>query len=179
MPILSVGRANSLGQPILAAASFPVGSGHKRGVTLIEMLVVVAIMAIIAGVSYPAIASGIDSLRLNAASQSVVAFLNSGLNRAERRQQAMEITIDKSENVLYLRSAEPGFVRKLELPEGVTISKVLPELGEEGQPSRSFLLYPGGTVPRLGVLLVNRRRTERLVQVDPMTGVPQVTKPTT
>ncbi len=155
MPTLSVGRASK-----------------RQGVTLIEMLVVVAIMAVIAGVSYPAIASGIDSLRLNAASQSVVAFLNSGLNRAERRQQAMEITIDKSENALYLRSAEPGFVRKLELPDGITIAKVLPD-------SRSFLLYPGGTVPRLGVLLVNRRNVERLVQVDPMTGVPQVTKPTT
>lgn len=155
MPILSVGRANK-----------------RSGVTLIEMLVVVAIMAIIAGISYPAIASGIDSLRLNAASQSVVAFLNSALNRAERRQQAMEITIDKTENALYLRSAEPGYVRKLELPDGITIAKVLPE-------ARSFLLYPGGTVPRLGVLLVNRRNVERLVQVDPMTGVPQVTKPTT
>jgi prepilin-type N-terminal cleavage/methylation domain-containing protein len=154
---------------------------RTRGVTLLEMMIVVAIIAVMTAVTYPSVASGIDSLRLNAACQSVVAFLNAGLNRAERRQQAMELTIAKSESALYLRSAEPGFERKLDLPEGITISKVLPEPPEpiENDPApRVFLLYPGGTVPHIGVLLMNRRNVERLVQVDPMTGVPQVTKPT-
>ncbi len=32
---------------------------------------------------------------------------------------------------------------------------------------RSFLLYPGGTAPRFGVQLVNRRNVERIVRVDP------------
>ena len=39
---------------------------------------------------------------------------------------------------------------------------------------RSFFLYPGGTVPRFGVVLINRRNVEKIVRVDPMTGVPQV-----
>lgn len=161
MPTLSVGRA----------------SKRTRGVTLLELMIVVAIIAIISGISYPAITSGIDSLRLNAASQSVVAFLNAGLNRAERRQQAVEITIDQTTGVLRMRSSEPGFARTLELPEGVSVLKVLPEPPENDQTTRTFLLYPGGTVPRIGIVLLNRRKVERLVEVDPMTGVPQVTKP--
>jgi hypothetical protein len=40
--------------------------------------------------------------------------------------------------------------------------------------SRSFLLYPDGSVPRLGVELVNRRGVHRIVHVDPITGVPLV-----
>lgn len=136
-----------------------------------------ALIAIMAGISYPSITSGIDSLRLNAATQSVVSFLNSGLNRAERRQQAMEVTVDRTDNVLYLRSVDPSFVRTLNLPEGITIAKVLPEIPDQDSPTRVFMLYPGGTAPRIGVLLVNRRKVERLVEVDPMTGVPQVSKP--
>jgi prepilin-type N-terminal cleavage/methylation domain-containing protein len=147
------------------------------GVTLIELLVVVSLISLMIGISFPAITSGVDSLRLNAATNSVVSFINTGLSRAERRQQVVEITILKTENVLSMRSTEPGFTRKLELPEGVSITHVLPELPQNPDAPRSFYLYPGGTVPRFGVALVNRRNVERIVRVDPITGVPEVEKP--
>ena len=147
------------------------------GVTLIELLVVVALISLLIGISFPAITSGVDSLRLNAATNSVVAFFNTGLSRAERRQQVVEITILRAENALSMRSTEPGFMWKLELPEGVSIARVLPDLPQNPDASRSFLLYPGGTVPPFGVALVNRRNVERIVHVDPITGVPQVEQP--
>jgi len=160
MPILSAGRTSR--------------ALNRSGVTLIEMLVVTAIISLMVGISVPAITSGIDSLRLNSATNSVVAFFNSALNRAERRQQVMEVTISKTENVLWMRSTEPGFVRKLEMPDGVRIVDVLPKLTEENDAPRSFLMYPGGSVPQFGVQLINRRRVERIVRVDPITGVPRV-----
>jgi prepilin-type N-terminal cleavage/methylation domain-containing protein len=147
------------------------------GVTLIELLVVVSLISLMIGISFPAITSGVDSLRLNAATNSVVGFINTGLSRAERRQQVVEITILKTENTLSMRSTDPGFTRKLELPEGVSITHVLPELPQNPDAPRSFYLYPGGTVPRFGVALVNRRNVERIVRVDPITGVPEIEKP--
>src|SRR5947209_17622518 len=90
------------------------------GVTLVELLVVVALISLMIGISFPAITSGVDSLRLNAATNSIVGFFNSGLNRAERRQQVVEITISRPANALEMRSSEPGFFRKLEMPEGVS-----------------------------------------------------------
>jgi len=155
MRILSAGRTDS-------------------GVTLVELVVVVALISVIVGISFPAINSGVDSLRLNAATNSVVSFFNTGLSRAERRQQVVEITISKPENTLSMRSTDPGFSRRLEMPEGVSITHVLPELPQNPDAPRSFFLYPGGTVPRFGVALINRRNVEKIVQVDPMTGVPQV-----
>ena len=146
----------------------------NSGVTLVELVVVVALISVIVGISFPAINSGVDSLRLNAATNSVVSFFNTGLSRAERRQQVVEITISKPENALSMRSTDPGFSRRLEMPEGVSITHVLPELPQNPDASRSFFLYPGGTVPRFGVALINRRNVEKIVQVDPMTGVPQV-----
>lgn len=139
------------------------------------MLVVVSLIAILVGISFPSMASGIETLRLNSAAQSVVAFINGGLNRAERRQVVVEVTIAKHDNILWLRSSEPGFERKLELPEGIKIESVLPELNEEDPDApRSFMLYPGGTVPGFGVALVNRKQAQRVVRVDPITGVPQI-----
>ena len=150
---------------------------YSRGVTLIELMVVVAIISLMVGLSFPAITSGIESLRLNAATNSVDQFFNSALNRAERRQQVVEVTVSKSENAIWMRSTEPGFLRRLEMPEGVLIAGVLPKLATDTELPRTFLLYPGGTVPQFGVQLINRRQVERVVRVDPMTGVPRVEAP--
>ena len=143
------------------------------GVTLIELLVVVALISLMVGISYPAITSGIDSLRLNAATNSIVNFFDAGLSRAERRQQVIEITILKARNLFEMRSSEPGFLRTLALPEGVSITAVLPQSPDDNPGPRTFLLYPGGTVPRLGVQVVNNRNVQRLVRIDPITGVPR------
>lgn len=149
----------------------------RRGITLVEMLVVVSLIGILAGISFPSVTAGVDSLRLSSASDRIAAFLNGALNRAERRQEAMEVTVSLAENAIWLRSPEPGFVRKLEMPEGVEIRAVLPETPGETGAARRILLYPGGTVPRFGVEIGNRRGARRIVRVDPTTGVPQVERP--
>ncbi|MBZ5609668.1 MAG: prepilin-type N-terminal cleavage/methylation domain-containing protein [Acidobacteriia bacterium] len=158
-------------------ATSSVGKTSRAGVTLIEMMVVVGLISLMVGITLPSITSGIDSLRLNAATSGIVSFLNSGLDRAERRQQAVEITISKQDNALEMRTSEAKFYRKLAMPEGVSIARILPELPDNPDAPRSFLLYPGGTAPRFGVLLVNRKNVERIVRVDPITGVPRVEQP--
>ena len=147
---------------------------NQRGVTLIEMLIVVGLISLMAGITFPTVSSGIDSLRITSASDSIVSFLNGALNRAERRQEVVEVSISISENTLTLRSAQPGFNRELKMPDGVTIRAVLPENPGNPQASRHFLLYPGGTVPSFGVELVNRRGVRRIIRVDPITGAPLV-----
>jgi hypothetical protein len=141
------------------------------------MMVVIIIISVLAGISFPAITSGIDSMRLKAATNSVVAFLDTGLSRAERRQQAIEIIISQQDGTILLQSTEPGFARRLQMPDGITIAQVLPQLPAYVEGPRSFFLYPGGTVPPLGLELINRRNAMRIVRVDPITGVPRVETP--
>ncbi len=138
------------------------------------MLIVVALIGLLVSITFPSVSSGVDSLRLISASDSLVSFLNGALLRAERRQQVVEVVITRADNTLTMRSSEPGFLRQLVLPEGVAILRLLPEIpGDPDQP-RQFLLYPGGTPPRIGAVLANRRGARRLVSVDPITGVPRV-----
>lgn len=151
--------------------------GAERGVTLIEMMVVTLLIALMAGISFPAVSSGVDSLRLNGAARDIATFFNSGLNRAERRQEAVEVLISPADNRLWMLSSEPGFRRELRLPDSVAIENILPPLEQPDPRPRGFFLYPGGTTPAMGVTLRSRHGAVRMVRVDPVTGVPAVTAP--
>jgi prepilin-type N-terminal cleavage/methylation domain-containing protein len=148
--------------------------GAVSGVTLIEMLIVVALIGLLAGVTFPSVSAGVDTMRLNSATGSVSGLFNEALNRAERRQQVVELTISKSERALSLRSTEPGYEKKIILPEGVSIRSILPETPQAEEGPRRFLLYPGGAVPRIGIEMANARNARRIVRLDPITGVPRI-----
>ena len=150
MPISSVGRASS----------------RLAGVTLIEVMVVVAIIGLIAAVSYPSAAAGIESARLVSATNSVATFLNSAVNRVERRQQPIELIVSSKENRLSMYSNQPGFTRELVMPDGISL--------QGPEEDRHLILMPGATVPAIGIELANRRGARRVVRLDPMTGFPRV-----
>jgi len=147
---------------------------RRAGVTLIEMLVVLVIIGLIVGLTFPAMTAGIETLRLNGAARSTAAFINRGLNRSERRQQVVQVTVSKTENALWLRSSQAGFEDRLEMPDGIRIEGVEPVLANENFEARSFLFYPGGTAPAFGVVLIGKSGGERVVRVDPITGVPKI-----
>ncbi|MCX6624546.1 MAG: prepilin-type N-terminal cleavage/methylation domain-containing protein [Acidobacteria bacterium] len=152
--------------------------GRRAGVTLLEMVIVLGLIGLLAAISFPSVSTGLDTLRLNSACDSTVSFLNSALDRAERRQQVVEVTIARVERTLTLRSTEPGFEHSLTMPDGISILTVLPELpGEDESVPRRIVLMPGGTVPRFGLELADARGSRRIVRVDPITGISEVEKP--
>lgn len=161
MPTLSVGRIK---RPVPLRA----------GVTLVEMVVVVSIIGLIAGISFPSVSAGLDSVRMVSATDSVAAFLNSAVNRAQRRQQPVGLEISPKENRLTLYSNEPGFKREFKVPDGIAIEAVLPQATGEPDGPRHFLFMPGATMPGIGIQLANRRGTRRIVRLDTMTGFPRV-----
>jgi type II secretory pathway pseudopilin PulG len=138
------------------------------------MVVVVAIIGLIAGISFPAASAGIDSMRLASAADSLASFLNAAVNRAERRQQPLALVISPKDNLLALYSGEPGFTRELRMPDGVTIEAVLPKIPDDFEGVRRLILQPGATVPGIGIQIANRRGARRIVRLDPMTGFPRV-----
>src|SRR5689334_1627567 len=129
----------------------------------------------IAAVSFPAIGAGLDTLRLRSASDSIVSFLNIALDHADRRQQAVEVIVSPRENILLSRTADLGFTRQLDIPSQIRIVSVQPALPTilDPQQPRRFLLYPGGSVPGIGVEISTLRGRKRLVSVDPVTGSPR------
>ncbi|HYP13176.1 MAG TPA: prepilin-type N-terminal cleavage/methylation domain-containing protein [Bryobacteraceae bacterium] len=151
---------------------------RSAGVTLIEMLMVVSIVALFVAISFPAVSSGLDTVRLGSATNSVVTFFNSALNRADRRQEPIEVIISIEANNLEMRSPDPAFTRKIDMPDGIKIDKIYP-LPAEGyeEKARSVIVYPAGAVPRIGVEIRNSKGTRRIVRIDPITGIAQVEEP--
>lgn len=127
------------------------------------------LIALVTGIAYPSAAAGVESLRLRSVSDTVVSFLNTAIDRASRRQQVIEVWIAPKDNVLIARSPDLEFSRRLELPEGYRILTVLPAAEVNPEEPRRFLMYPGGSVPRIGVEIANRAGSKRMVSVDPFT----------
>lgn len=160
MPTLSVGTTNRT-------------TLNSRGVTLLELLIVVTLIALVAGLSFPSLSAGLDTLRLRSTSDAMISFLNTALSRADRRQQVVEIRISPRENAMMARSADLGFVRRFDLPEPIHIAAVLPAAEVNPDEPRRFLVYPGGSVPAISIQIVNREGRHRTVSIDPITGVPR------
>jgi prepilin-type N-terminal cleavage/methylation domain-containing protein len=139
----------------------------QSGVTLIEMLIVVMIIAVIAGVSFPSLTSGLAGVRLSSASGSAASFLTAAMNRVDRRELAAAIVITPHENQMAVYTAASGDKpdTELRMPQGVSI---------EGDEPRRFVLQPGGTFPRIALILRNEKGARRSVQIDPTTGVPDI-----
>jgi prepilin-type N-terminal cleavage/methylation domain-containing protein len=149
--------------------------GRERGVTLLEMMIVAGLIGLMAAITFPALNSGIDSLRLRSATDGIVSHLTSALNRTERRQLATEVAILRQENVIRFASADNGYRKELEMPDGVTITAVEPQIpGLDPMSPRVFLLHPGGVIPRILIEVTNRRGFKRRVSVDPITGTAQI-----
>jgi type II secretory pathway pseudopilin PulG len=137
------------------------------------MMIVVTIIALIAGVSYPSITSGLDSLRLRSASNEILSLLNTALDRADRRQQAVEILISPKQDAILARSVDAGFSRRVDFEDSIHITSILPAAEVDPAEPRRFMLYPGGAVPRIAIEISSGNGHKRLVSIDPVTGVPQ------
>ena len=169
MPTLSVGITTNSNR-----------HGRTAGVTLIEMLIVMAIVALIAGMAAPSVSSGLDSLRMRSTSDAIVGFLNTALARSDTRQQVVEILISPKEGTLTATSSDHIFNNRLQIASPIRILSVQPGLAadkeEQGGPRR-FLLYPGGAIPKITVEIANEKGRKRLISIDPITGVPQSNTP--
>jgi hypothetical protein len=78
-----------------------------------------------------------------------------------------------------MRSPDANFVKKLNLPPGITVAAVWPALTEASDEPRRFLLQPGGVPPRIGIEIANKRGARRIVRLDPITGATQIEQPET
>ena len=151
---------------------------------MLEMLVVVAVVGLIVGVSIPSVSAGLDSIRLASTGDAVASFLNGAVTHAERSERPVVVTISLKDGTISADGGD-GFLRHYQVPDGIIMDKVLPEesgdpQAEDSEPhARQLLILPGGTVPAIGIEYSNRHGGRRKVQLDPMTGFPHVENVTT
>ena len=131
------------------------------------MLIVVAIIAAIASVSFPSLTAGLAGVRLSSSAGDVASFFTSSLNRVERREQPAAIVIDPAKNRIAVFTAASGDKpsSELVLPPGIVI---------DAQDATRYIVYPGGAFPRIFLILKNEKNARRRIRIDPVTAVPQI-----
>lgn len=140
------------------------------------MIIVVTIIVLLSGIAYPSVATGVRSLRLDSAARDIAALENTCVSRAQRLQDAVELTISHSDNSLEARSVSGAdFHERLQLSKDVHLRRILPiEETAPEEDTRTFYIYPGGAPPAIGVEIESRDAKLRVISLDPVTGVPSV-----
>ena len=137
----------------------------SRGITLIELMVVMGIIALMVSISYPTLTRGLDGIQLKTSVGQAGAFFNSVRQAADRRQQPVQLTVDPEQNRLIAVAVDGGWDDQLVFDGRIRVAF-------PAQPA-SLILYPGHPAPRFRLLLANESGGRDGLQVNVFTGVPE------
>lgn len=140
----------------------------RRGYTLIETVVVLAVLALAAAVVAPAVGRGLDAIRLRAEVAGVASFLRAARERAIAQHRTLEVGIDDGGRVLVLSAspADPGrederLVRRL---------SPLVHLEADPAPARAVTFFAYGLSSGGRFIVESPGAAAYVVRVDPLTG---------
>lgn len=115
--ILRAGGRRRRDRPVGASPPAP------RGFTLIEVVVVLAILSVSVALVLPAVGRGTDGLRLRTEAGRVAALLRQARERAVGQRHAARVSLDRTRNTVALTAADPDKpVRELSVPTGLRVS---------------------------------------------------------
>jgi len=168
------------------------GADRRRGFTLLELLIVLLIVGMVAGLMAPAFSGGLVNMRLKAAAQRLAASLRYARSLAVAHKETVQVELDLDGNSYCTMAAGRGlkreersedgeeqrkrgtFGREVRLPEGVSFKLVSvgDEALQEGRAEISF--YPKGNSSGGEVVLGNVRERYYKIRVESITGRVQV-----
>jgi len=164
---LERGRLARPGSAAVSAA----GCSAQSGVTLMEMLVVLTIIAIAGAIVYPSVGSGLDNVRLRTTAERLGSTFRFARDTALHHEVVCQVTVDPEQQRVSLeeidaRHPAASRLRSWEMPPGVRVDL---------QRAGIYIFGPDGGGPEIKLALRNSRGRTALVEVDPLTGLPQVT----
>ena len=148
----------------------------ESGVTLLELLVVVALASVLLAVVVPSVGAGLRTLELRSAAQRLAASARYARDQAVHRQRFYELEIDAEAGTVTVTDFAGESQRSFELPGSVRVESISPEeTGGEfrGGMRRRFLFSPDGGSPAFEIVLGNERR-KAVVTSNPLTGFSKV-----
>ena len=146
----------------------------KRGVTLIELVVVIAIIAIGAVLLAPNIGAWLPNYRLRSATQEVVSLLRTAQMKAISTNREYQVSFNPGAGSFILQYHNSGTDWPNEgetqtLPKGITISGI-------GFPGNKAQFNPNSTSSTGSITLRNTKGTEKTISLTTSTGRVHVDK---
>jgi general secretion pathway protein H len=137
-----------------------------RGYSLMELVAVLAILAVAVAVVAPAVGRTADDVRVRAELAGLAAFLRTARAQAVTRQQALEVTLDPEARVLLLR--RPGREGEARVQASRAVSPLLRVETDPAMPRLTFLPHGMSSGARFTIVAPGPRAY--VITVDPLTG---------
>lgn len=141
----------------------PYGRGD-RGFTLVELILVVFVIALVAGLALPAVGRGVETLRLRAEVAAFSGFLRYAREQAITRHEAQEVRVNPDAHLLTLAAAGT------ELPRASRRLSPRIAIRAESPTGLSITFSPRGLSSGGSFRLVGADGRAYRVRVDPLTG---------
>ena len=138
----------------------------SRGVTLVELLVVLAILAGVAALASPSLSKSLAGHRVDAAARDIATSLRQSRARAIGRQDETVLVID----VAARSYTAGGETRTLGLPEGALLVLNTARSERLGEHRGGFRFFPDGSSTG-GTVAVHWTALSRSVRIDWLTGL--------
>lgn len=170
---------------------------HRRGFTLVEMLVVVVVIAILATVMVPSMRGTLEDALLRSSARQWVDVCGIAQSRAVSLNQIHRVRLDPATGQFFLerrvRGARGGggFVRVQDVPDGrgtlderITVQRKNLEAEsepveglrsaaapvEESSPPLAWIFHPDGTAEGGDLVMRDREGFGLMLQLNPVTG---------
>lgn len=146
------------------------------GFTLIEMLIVMALLGIMSAMVYPSVGRGLSTLRLKTASREVAAAIRLARTKALREQQMYHLQFDPEKSQIFLLSQDLSYQRSFGLPQGVTMRRISRPGGKADLSFDKVFYYfaPNGLSESFELVLGNDRNRLVRVSLNSLTGTPRI-----
>lgn len=139
------------------------------GITLVELLVGLTIIALILAIGWPNLTTGIDGIRLRTAVDNIAVFFTEARNMSDRLQTPVQITVLPEEDRLRAVTIDGAWRNVYDLPDRIHI--LLPR--EPG----AVILFPGAPTPGLRLLLEAEHGPQTGLRFNIFTGVAEKWEP--
>lgn len=124
---------------------------EQKGVTLIELAVVMAIVAIMALFMAPAIGEWVDNFRIRQAARDIASTLQQAKMQAISTRQAHAVNFTLADGTYVINPLPPGGSNS-QVPKGVTIA---------AGSAASISFNPDGTSPVNGIITINNTKGKK------------------
>jgi type IV fimbrial biogenesis protein FimT len=162
----------------IACASYsPLFPGRRRGFTLIEMMVVVAIIGLVAAIGLPSIITSVQKTGMRAALSNILDVCKTARANAILHNQTESVIFYPAERKFAAESGaadHSGLVSAATLPDGVQFAML--DIDQQDFLKSDWakvFFYPDGTSDEMTIVLESKSDM-RKITVEFATGIPTV-----
>jgi prepilin-type N-terminal cleavage/methylation domain-containing protein len=145
-------------------------NGSQKGFTLLEVLLTLAIMALILAVSYPSLSRATAAISLRTTGRDILNTFRYAREKAVAEQTGIQVTVDRENQILRLTDDFGEGNRHYLLPDNVRIQRVILGGRESVDGAVTVRFLPNGSSDSVELLLQSRTGAFLRVISDPITG---------